>query len=95
MNPFDRQTLTLAFPTAHLGAMPAAGGGAAAGLEEDTQQQLAAAEGGGPYAAADTMGYDEVIDPRELRDVLLRGLRLAAGRSAEAAQPARHTGIRP
>ena len=63
MNPFDGQTITLAFPGARLGAMPAESGADAAGLEADTRDLLAHAELGGAYSAADTMSYDEVIDP--------------------------------
>ncbi len=78
MNPFDRQTVTLAFPGARLGAMPATGGGAAAGIDGDAQQVLDHAELGGAYSSADTMSYDEVIEPRELRNALLAALRLSA-----------------
>jgi acetyl-CoA carboxylase carboxyltransferase component len=34
----------------------------------------------GPWRSAHTLGYDDVIDPRELRNALLTGLRLAAAR---------------
>jgi acetyl-CoA carboxylase carboxyltransferase component len=95
MNPFDRQTITLAFPGATLGAMPAAGGGAAAGLGDEERSALAAREAAGPWSAADTLSYDEVIDPRQLRNALLRVLTLADARRAEPVEPARHTGIRP
>ena len=95
MNPFDRQTLTLAFPGATLGAMPAGGGGAAAGLDAGARDELESREAAGPWSAADTMSYDEVIDPRELRNVLLRALQLADGRRAAPLGPAAHPGIRP
>jgi methylmalonyl-CoA decarboxylase subunit alpha len=95
MNPFDRQTITLAFPGARLGAMPATGGGAAAGVDGDTQQLLEHAELGGAYSSADTMSYDNVIEPRELRNALLAALRLASTRRSEPPSPARHHGIRP
>jgi acetyl-CoA carboxylase carboxyltransferase component len=95
MNPFDGQTLTLAFPGAHLGAMPAAGAGEAVGADAATRERLAAREAAGPWATADTLGYDEVIDPRQLRNALLHALRLAEGRASAPPQPARHTGIRP
>jgi acetyl-CoA carboxylase carboxyltransferase component len=95
MNPFDAQTLTLAFPTVTLGALPAASGGEAAKLEADDQAALDAAQAAAAWKTADAMAYDEIIDPRELRNALLAGLRLAEGREAEAPQPARHTGIRP
>lgn len=74
MNPFDHQTLTLAFPGVLLGAMPAASGGRAAGLSPDEQAAAEILQAGGPYRTAHTMGYDDVIDPRDLRDALLGGL---------------------
>ena len=95
MNPFDRQTLTLAFPGATLGAMPARGGGAAAHADEAEQAALDQAELGGPYRVADSMGFDEIIDPRELRNALLDGLALAAGRSADAPGPRGRFGALP
>ena len=91
MNPFDDQTLSVAFPGATLGAMPARGGGVAAKADLTQQAELDAAELGGPYRVADSMGFDEIIDPRDVRNVLLRGLALSAGREAEAPEPlARH-----
>ena len=95
MNPFDAQTLTLAFPTATLGALPAASGGAAAKLGDADQALLDAGQAEGPWSSAESMAYDEVIDPRELRNVLLDGLDLAVGREAQAPEPAHHAGIRP
>ncbi|MBM3131611.1 MAG: acetyl-CoA carboxylase carboxyltransferase subunit [Chloroflexi bacterium] len=94
MNPFDRQTITLALPGATLGAMPAGGGGTAAHADSQTQESLAAAEMGGPWAVADTMNYDEVIDPRELRNALLAALELSSGRDTVPVEP-RAGGIRP
>jgi acetyl-CoA carboxylase carboxyltransferase component len=75
MNPFDHQVLTLAFPGVLLGAMPAASGGQAAGLSPDEQAAAEILQAGGPYRSAHTMGYDDVIDPRDLRNALLAGLR--------------------
>jgi methylmalonyl-CoA decarboxylase subunit alpha len=95
MNPFDQQAVTLAFPGARLGAMPAAGGGAAAGVDGDTQQLLDHAELGGAYSSADTMSYDDVIEPREVRNALLAALRLASARRSQPPEPARHHGIMP
>ena len=95
MNPFDGQTLNLAFPGVSLGAMPARGGGAAAKADEEVQADLDAHESGGPYSAADSMAFDEVIDPRELRNALLRGLDLSRGREGEAHDPVRRTGALP
>jgi acetyl-CoA carboxylase carboxyltransferase component len=95
MNPFDDQSLTLALPGARLGAMPAEGGGEAARLEADVQSLLEHAELGGAYSSADTMGYDEVIEPAELRDALLDAMRLTAPRRRASATPASHHGILP
>ena len=61
----------------------------------DAQQVLDHAELGGAYSSADTMSYDEVIEPRELRNALLAALRLASQRRSEPPEPARHHGIRP
>ncbi len=80
MNPFDGQTTTLAFPGARLGAMPAESGADAAGIEPDVKALLQHAELGGAYAAADRLSYDDVIDPRALRDELLAALALSRGR---------------
>lgn len=94
MNPFDNQTLSVAFPGATLGAMPARGGGAAAKADAASQSQLDANEAAGPYRVASGLGFDEVIDPRELRNVLLAGLRAARGREP-APQPLARSGILP
>jgi acetyl-CoA carboxylase carboxyltransferase component len=75
--------------------MPAEGGGEAARLEADTQALLEHAELGGAYSSADTMGYDEVIEPAELRDALLDAMRLTAPRRRASATPASHHGILP
>ncbi len=93
MNPFDVQTVTLALPGARLGAMPATGGGAAAGLDEDAQRVLEHAELGGAYSSADTMSYDEVIEPRRAPQ---RALGLDAARfpapvgASRTGAPSRH-----
>jgi methylmalonyl-CoA decarboxylase subunit alpha len=95
MNPFDRQTVTLALPGARLGAMPATGGGAAAGVDDDAQRVLDHAELGGAYSSADTMSYDEVVEPGELRNAVLAALRLSETRRSQPAEPARHHGVSP
>jgi acetyl-CoA carboxylase carboxyltransferase component len=82
MNPFDHQTLTLAFPGVTLGAMPATSGSLAAGLAPDQTAVAEIVQAGGPYRTAHTMGYDDVIDPRDLRERLLTGLVMAAGRTS-------------
>jgi acetyl-CoA carboxylase carboxyltransferase component len=95
MNPFDAQTVTLALPGARLGAMPATSGAEAAKLEADATAVLEHAELGGAYSSADTMGYDEVVQPGELRNALLDALRLTATRRRAPVVPAAHHGILP
>jgi acetyl-CoA carboxylase carboxyltransferase component len=80
MNPFDNQTLSLAFPAISLGAMPAASGAAAAGLSEAARAKAIADQTGSAWAMAHKMAYDDVIDPRELRNALIAGLALARAR---------------
>ncbi len=77
---FDKQTWTFALPSVNLAAMPAASGGQAAGLDESTQRDVDAAQRAGPYALANRLGVDEVIDPREIRNAILNALALAEGR---------------
>jgi acetyl-CoA carboxylase carboxyltransferase component len=95
MNPFDDQTVSLALPGARLGAMPAAGGADAAGVDHDTRAVLEHAELGGAYSAADTMSFDEIVAPSQLRDALLDALRLTAARRQLAVQPVRPPGVLP
>jgi acetyl-CoA carboxylase carboxyltransferase component len=84
-NPFDRQTLSLAFPGVTMDAMPASSGGRSANLDERTQERVEARQRSGPWRMAAGMTYDEIIDPRELRNALIAGLALAAGRVAAGA----------
>jgi len=95
MNPFDGQTLTLAFPGAALGAMPSGGAGAVAGADAGLQQDLDASQIGGPWNIANSLGYDEVIDPRELRNALIGALETASGRLSEPPTPVTQRGVLP
>ena len=80
MNPFDGQTLTLAFPAVTLGASPAASVAESSKLDDGARERAIAAQADGSLRAANTMGYDDVIDPRQLRNVLLDGLALSEAR---------------
>jgi acetyl-CoA carboxylase carboxyltransferase component len=79
-NPFDEQTLTLCFPGLTMSSMPAASGGRAANLAEDEQARIEHIQKSGPWAMAAGMAYDDVIDPREMRNALLAGLDLVENR---------------
>jgi methylmalonyl-CoA decarboxylase subunit alpha len=78
--PHDRQTLSLALPSANIAAMPAQSGGRTANLDDETRQRIEQAQRGGPYGLADRLGVDEVVEPADLRNVLLAGLELASNR---------------
>ncbi len=75
MNPFDRQCVTIAFPGICLGGVPAVGGAEAARASDEEKERLAAQQSGA-WAAADNGSYDRVIDPRDLRNELIRSLAL-------------------
>lgn len=79
-NPFDGQTVTLALPDATVGAMPAQGGADAIAADDQTRARLADLEHGGPWRQADTLSYDEVVHPDDLRKALIDSLRLSAER---------------
>jgi acetyl-CoA carboxylase carboxyltransferase component len=79
-NPFDGQTLHFSFPVFTMSAMPARPGGESAKLDADTQARVEREQKAGPWRMAAGMGTDDVIDPRELRNAILSGLALAAGR---------------
>jgi methylmalonyl-CoA decarboxylase subunit alpha len=84
MNPFDGQTLTLAFPSITLGALPASSEGSAI-RDPEERARLAADQARASVNAADRLSYDDVIDPRDLRNALMAGLALSEGR--QPAQP--------
>lgn len=95
MNPFDRQTAVYAFPSITLGAMPVSGVADSAKLDEATRARLEAEQAGSAYHLADGMKYDDVIDPRDLRNALLNGLALTEARAAQADGPVQNRGIFP
>jgi acetyl-CoA carboxylase carboxyltransferase component len=93
MNPFDGQTTTLAFPSITLGALPA-DSDASAIDDRGERARLAAEQAQASVRAGARLSYDDVIDPRQLRNALLAGLSLAEGRDAAPRQP-RSMGILP
>jgi methylmalonyl-CoA decarboxylase subunit alpha len=93
MNPFDGQTITLAFPSITLGALPASSEGSAVADPEE-RARLAAEQARASVTAGSRLSYDAIIDPRELRNALLAGLALSEGRQTAGRSP-RGTGILP
>ncbi len=92
---FDRQTATYAYPGVTLGAMGAKASGRAMKADEELADQLRRAELDASYRSAQSLGMDELIDPRETRNVLLRALELALSRRQVAAAPVARIGIMP
>ncbi|MBB3046269.1 acetyl-CoA carboxylase carboxyltransferase component [Litorivivens lipolytica] len=77
MNPFDGQTLSIGLPGVMLGGMPTRGGDQAARMDEETARKMQALEANASWSVADNMAFDEIIDPRDLRNALLTGLNSA------------------
>lgn len=92
---FDHQTSTFAFPGATMGAMGAKGSSAAVGADAERAAEIRTAELQASYNSARTLGFDEMIDPRELRNALLRSLRLGLNRRQSAAEPTARFAISP
>lgn len=92
---FDRQSATFAFPGATLGAMGSGASARAAGADQATAQALRTAELEASWRSAEGLGFDEIIEPAELRNAVLGALRRARGRRAAPAAPVAHTAITP
>lgn len=81
-NPFDHQTFHLSFPALTMSSMPAKPGGASAGLDAAEQKRIEDEQKESAWRMAGSLGTDDVIDPRELRNGVIEGLRLAEERIA-------------
>jgi acetyl-CoA carboxylase carboxyltransferase component len=100
-----KQTLTVAWPTADFGSIPAdsgvlaAYGSQLAGAKdpealrkelEETYREFC-----GAYPAAGTLNVDDVIDPRETRPRVIRALELALHRRSAPPGPVMRHGVMP
>lgn len=83
-NSFDNQAAVFALPTATVGAMPASGAASASKADADTSAALAGQELTGVWKQADSLSYDDVIEPGEVRDRLVATLRRAVAQRADA-----------
>ena len=92
---FDGQSSVFAYPGATMGAMGAAAMSRAKGADVDEAERLRRAEEEASYRSAASLGFDELIDPRETRNVLLHGLERALFRRQETAEPVERVGITP
>jgi acetyl-CoA carboxylase carboxyltransferase component len=95
MIPFDGQSAVFALPGATLGAMGAAAMSRATGADESEAERLRRAELEASYHSASSLGFDELIDPREIRNVLLHSLERALYRRQAAPEPVARIGILP
>jgi len=95
MIPFDGQSAVFAFPGATMGAMGAAAMSRATGADVGESEALRRTELEASYRSASTLGFDELIDPREVRNVLLHSLQRALFRRQVPAEPAARVGIAP
>jgi methylmalonyl-CoA decarboxylase subunit alpha len=92
---FDGQSLVCAFPGVTLGAMGAAAASRATSANEDESERLRRAELDASYRSASGLGFDELIDPREMRNMLLHNLERALFRRQAPAEPVARVAIAP
>jgi acetyl-CoA carboxylase carboxyltransferase component len=94
LNQFDGRTFAFALPGVTMGVMPARAGGEIAKVGAADREALERAEAGGPWKLASEAAYDDIIQPAELRDTVLRTL-LLADRPGRAAAPVARVGYLP
>jgi acetyl-CoA carboxylase carboxyltransferase component len=92
---FDGQSAVYALPGATMGAMGAAAMGRATSADSDEAERLRTAELQASYSSASSLGFDELIDPREIRNMLLHSLERALFRRQAPAQPVARIGVMP
>jgi acetyl-CoA carboxylase carboxyltransferase component len=92
---FDGQSAVFAFPGATMGAMGAAAMSRARKSDVDESAMLREMELEASYRSAGTLGFDELIDPRELRNVLLHSLERALHHRQAPAEPVARVAITP
>lgn len=73
MNPWDRQAISLALPSANLGGVPAIGGAEAAGASEEDAAHMGEVQSAA-WVPADAMAFDKVVSPAELRHEIVAAL---------------------
>lgn len=73
MNPWDRQSVSLALPSVSLGGVPAIGGAEAARASEEEAAHMRDIQSGA-WVAADAMAFDRIVAPADLRDEIIEVL---------------------
>ena len=92
---FEHQSASFAFPGVTLGAMGASASISASGAGTTEADAIRQAEADASYRAAAGLGFDEIIDPRELRNVLLAALGRALYRRQAPPEPVLRPAITP
>ena len=92
---FDGQSAVFALPGATIGAMGAAAMSSARESDVDEAEMLRDMELEASYRSAEKLGFDELIDPREIRNVLLHSVERALFRRQMAAEPVARVAITP
>lgn len=95
MNPYDEQTMSFAFPGATLGAMGSRGAGNATGADVSIRAELQRAEAESSYRSASRLSYDQLIEPAELRNMIMASLEVSSRRRELPVEPANRPGINP
>jgi acetyl-CoA carboxylase carboxyltransferase component len=92
---FEGQSAVFGYPGATMGAMGAAAMSRARGSDEEEAEMLRRQEVEASFRSARGFGFDELIDPRETRNVLLHSLERALSRRQSPAEPVARIGIVP
>jgi acetyl-CoA carboxylase carboxyltransferase component len=92
---FDGQSGVFGFPGATMGAMGAEAMSRARRSDEEEAAMLRTMEVEASFRSAQGLGFDELIDPRETRHVLLHALERALYRRQAPAEPVARIGIPP
>ena len=92
---YDGQAGTFAFPGTTLGAMGADAMSRALGAEADQAAALRQAELEASYRSAERLGFDEMIEPSEARNMVLVTLQRALMRRQARPEPVSRTAITP
>jgi acetyl-CoA carboxylase carboxyltransferase component len=92
---FDNQSGVFAFPGATMGAMGAAAMSRSRGSDLDEAELLKKMELEASYRSAYGFGFDELIDPREIRNVLLHSLERALYQRQAPPEPVARVAITP
>jgi acetyl-CoA carboxylase carboxyltransferase component len=95
MIPFDGQSGVFAVPGATMGAMGAAAMSRSRGSDEDEAALLRKAEVEASFRSAQSFGFDELIGPNEIRNVLLHSLERSLHRRQAAPEPKARIGVSP